>query len=149
MILSATKTKSMLVTSKRLHSGLVDCKLEITASGTQIEQVHTKKLLGLVLDDQLTFDEHVNQLCKKLAQRIGVLKQIRSCLPIRQGKQFYNVMFKSVTLYGSTVWSSSSKNNIERIFKQQKRVARVIMHASKEDRTVELFRKLNWIPYYD
>ena len=149
MILSATKTKSMLVTSKRLHSGLVDCKLEITASGTQIEQVHTKKLLGLVLDDQLTFDEHVNQLCKKLAQRIGVLKQIRSCLPIRQGKQFYNVMIKSVTLYGSTVWSSSSKNNIERIFKQQKRVARVIMHASKEDRTVELFRKLNWIPYYD
>ena len=103
MILSATKTKSMLVTGKRLHFCLADCQFEITANGTQIEQVHSKKLLGLVLDDPLTFDDHVDQLCKKLVQRIGVLKQIKSYLPIRERKQLYNVIIKPVIIYGSTV----------------------------------------------
>ena len=70
-------------------------------------------------------------------------------LPISDRKQFYNGMIKSVMLYGSTVWIFCSKNDIERVLKLQKRAVRVIMYASKEDRTVELFRKLNWIQFYD
>lgn len=95
MILNASKTQSMLVTGKCLPSQLTDCKLDIRVNGSQIEQIHTKKLLGIIIDDQLTFDDHVDYLCKKLARRIGVLRKIRAYLPLRERIQ-YNATIKPV-----------------------------------------------------
>jgi len=53
-----------------------------------------------------------------------------------------------VLLYGSSIWSSGNKNNEERLFKLQKRAARVIMDAEKTASTVLLFNSLNWVPFY-
>lgn len=50
-------------------------------------------------------------------------------------------------LYGSTVWGSSE--NIDKIFKLQKRAARVILNADLKERTEVMFNKLKWIPIRD
>ena len=53
-------------------------------------------------------------------------------------------------LYGGAVWSMTSKANITRVFRLQKRAARTILDVkTKEERTVSLFKKLDWIPFYD
>ena len=41
--------------------------------GTAVDQVGAQKLLGVTLDQFPNFNEHVDQLCKKLSQRIAVL----------------------------------------------------------------------------
>ena len=64
------KTKAMLITGKRLPSKI----------NAELELVPSAKLLGLEIDSELSFTSHVEKLCKKLSQRIGVLKKIRSCL---------------------------------------------------------------------
>ena len=43
----------------------------------QLEQVQFHKLLGVIIDTQLNFNEHIDNLCKKLTQRIAVLKKLR------------------------------------------------------------------------
>ena len=83
-------------------------------------------LLGLELDDKLSFDFHVNQLCKKLSGRIAVFRKIRSYLSLQQRISFYNVMICSVINYVSVIWTTCSKENLERVFKLQKRAARTI-----------------------
>ena len=52
--------------------------------GTELELVTSAKLLGLEIDSELSFTSHVEKICKKLSQRIGVLKKIRSYLPTKQ-----------------------------------------------------------------
>ena len=65
------------------------------------------------MDSNLLFDDHIDELCKKVAQRIGVLvKNIRKNLPIKERKLFFNSMIKPIMLYGSTVWDSWSRANI-------------------------------------
>ena len=64
------KTKAMLITGKRLPSKI----------NAELELVPSAKLLGLEIDSELSFTSHVEKLCKKQSQRIGVLKKIRSCL---------------------------------------------------------------------
>ena len=50
----------------------------------------------------------------------------------------------------AAVWSSTSKCNIRRIFRLQKRAARVILGLKTRDqRTVTLFKRLDWLPFYD
>ena len=57
---------------------------------------------------------------------------------------------KPVLMYGSVVWSKTSKTNLHQVFRLQKRAARVILNVGlRKERTVTLFNKLNWIPFYD
>ena len=126
VIINPSKTKALVITGKRLRKKLDTQNLNLMALGNSIDQVNSEKLLGVTMDSNLLFDDHIDELCKKVAQRIGVLKNIRKNLPIKERKLFFNSMIKPVMLYGSTVWESCSRANIEKIYKLQKRAARVI-----------------------
>lgn len=95
MVTNAAKTKCLLVTGKRIPCKLVN---------SDIEQVDSQKLLGVTIDKHLSFDVQVEELCKKLSQRIAVLRKIRRFIPIEQRILYYNAMIKQVMLYGSTIW---------------------------------------------
>ena len=105
--------------------------------GTELELVTSAKLLGLEIDSELSFTSHVEKICKKLSQRIGVLKKIRSCLPTKQRLLYYNTMIRSVLHYVSSIWTSCDKENLNRIFKLQKRAARVISNANNQASSVK------------
>ena len=68
MILNETKTKTMLICGKRLGKKLSDQQLQV--NHTELEQVHTHTLLGVKIDDDLSFNEHIEDLCKTLSQRM-------------------------------------------------------------------------------
>ena len=71
------KTKAIRITGKRLPSKINE-EITLTVKGTELELVHSATLLGLEIDSELSFTSHVEKLCKKLSQRIGVFKNIRS-----------------------------------------------------------------------
>ena len=56
-------------------------------------------------------------------------------------------MIRPLMLYGSCVWSSTSCDNIDRVYKLQKRAARVILDADREKRTASLLNQLDWLPF--
>ena len=58
-------------------------------------------------------------------------------------------MIKQLMLYGSSLWCSTSIENLKNVFKLQKRVARVILESKIAEGTVDLFNRLGWMPFYD
>jgi hypothetical protein len=70
MLLNTDKTKSILVSGKRLRSRLDNSTLDLQLNGTAIGQVTSQKLLGVTLDEELSFGEHVEKLCKKLSKNL-------------------------------------------------------------------------------
>ena len=149
MVLNADKTKSILITGKRLKSRMQLSSLHLTASDSNIELVSSQILLGVIIDEHLTFKEHINKLSKNLSKKIGLLRKIRRYLPLLERKQFYNAVVKPVMMYGSSIRTCCSRNNMLRIFKLQKRAARVILGTDTSSRSIANFNKLNWIPFYD
>ena len=115
MLLNESKTKSMLVTGKRLVKKMEHSTLQLRSKSSELNQVHSHKLLGLTIDSQLSFDQHVDDLCKTSAQRIAVLRKIRRSLPLEERKLYYNAMIKQTMLYASTVWTSCSVENIQKV----------------------------------
>ena len=79
---------------------LDNCSLELKLVNSDIEQVDSQKLLGVTIDKHLSFNAHVEELCKKLYQRIAVLRKIRRFIPIERCILYYNAMIKQVMLYG-------------------------------------------------
>ena len=69
MVLNASKTKSLLVTGKRLEKKALDTALKISCNSSEIDQVNSQKLHGVKLDSHLNFTEHIDDICKKVSRR--------------------------------------------------------------------------------
>ena len=64
MVTNAAKTKCLVVTRKRLTNNIVASSLNLHLGNSNIEQVDSQKLLRLTIDRHLSFNIHVEELCK-------------------------------------------------------------------------------------
>ena len=98
-------------------------------NGSNIEHVTDFKLLGVTLDQDLSFNRQIEEFCQKLAKCIGLLRHISPYLKRNQRDILYSTIIKPVMLYGSTIWTSCSKKNILKVLRLQKRAARIVLDA--------------------
>jgi hypothetical protein len=117
--------------------------LPLIASDSNIELVSSQKLLGVIIDEDLIFKEHINKLSKNLSKKIGLLTKMRRYFPLLERKIFYNAVVKPVMMYRSSIWSCCTRNDLLRIFKLQKRAACVISGTDTSSRSMANFNKLD------
>ena len=121
------KTTCMIAgTRHRLHE-MPPLNLQI--DGHDIKNVSQQKLLGLLMDDKLTWSAHIFNICSTLSSKICLLRHLSNNVPTDVLKKFYQGYILPLIDYGSITWSGTSSANIERILKLQKRAARIILHA--------------------
>ena len=58
-------------------------------------------------------------------------------------------MIRPVINYVSVIWTTCSKENLERVFKLQKRAARTTLFADRLTPSVHLFNNLRWSSFYE
>lgn len=73
--LNVSKTKYMVVTTRRSESNCT-----ISVDGELVERVNAIKYLGVMLDEKLSFAEHVDYTIRKAARKLGVLCRINRYL---------------------------------------------------------------------
>ena len=49
----------------------------MSIQGNEIESTEKLNLLGVTIDSKLNFNYHINNVCKKASQRIGVLLRLK------------------------------------------------------------------------
>ena len=62
MASNVAKTESMVISTRPKLARLQGQRIQITHNGTEIKSVDTNKLLGLVLDEQLTWNSHIDEV---------------------------------------------------------------------------------------
>ena len=147
MFINKKKTKSLLVHGKRIPANLDDdtsLRLDVKNDNSVIEQVSSHKILGVVVDSQMNYESHIDELCKILSKRIRLLKHISPFLKQRQGETYYNGVIKC---NGSMIWDSCNVEHLESILKLQKQAARIILDPERLTPSVVLFNNLNWLPF--
>ena len=72
------------------------CLYLVNGSTSNIEHVTDFKLLGVTLDQYLLFNRQIEELCKKLAKRIGLLRHIGPYLKRNQRDICYSTIFRKV-----------------------------------------------------
>ena len=98
-----------------------------------------------MIDSSLSFDCHVENLCNKLASRIGVLSIIRPFLSLKQRLLLNNVIIRLVMSYADVIWSSCDKEPLYRVLKLQKRASRIISYS--DHLTPSLTLSISWDGY--
>lgn len=104
--------------------------LNLLLDGHALEQIGTEhskksaKFLGVLLDDNLNWIEHINMVANKLRKTLYTLNSIRDILPIKTKIQIYNSLFKPHIDYCLVIWGNSL--NIKPIELLQKRAIRTV-----------------------
>ena len=67
-------------TMSLIHNSTVS-DIPLHFQGNNIESSGSLKLLGVTIDDQLNFNIHINEICKRASQRVGVMMRLKKLIP--------------------------------------------------------------------
>ena len=99
-------------------------------NGSALSRVRSTKCLGVIIDENLLWHEHVDFLCKKVIASLSMLKRIRNFLDERDLLLLYNCLIQSQLDYCCEVWGSRYDVHANRLEILQKRAARMILNAN-------------------
>ena len=88
------------------------------------------KSLGVLIDENLTWENHVDSLSKKTASGIGAMKRISHCLPPTALHDVYYGLVQWYFDYCSVVWGNCSKTLRDKLHGLQNRGARVLTNSN-------------------
>ena len=125
LFLNIDKTKYMIFSIKDKPP---DLRLEI--GNSLIQRTNVQKFLGIYIDDRLTFRDHVNKICAKMSQRVGVMRRLRVFLPRDILKQLFYTFIYSRFTYGITCYGSAYLNQIQRIKKVINRSLKLVFNST-------------------
>ena len=112
-----------------------------------MRRVKSTKVLGVFIDERLSFKPHIDIVCKKLNSRIGLLSRISYYLPPKTLDVIYKTLIQTHIDYGISIYGFTFDTHIKRIQRFQNRAIRVITRSNRE--YSELFKEFNWKRFID
>ena len=118
----------MVLNAKKCHYmcfGIVSENDDFIFDGIKLPNSCEEKILGVIIDNELKFDPHTRSICKRAAQKLGVLNRISALLDPEKKKLVFNAVIKSHLSYCPLIWMFSSRrsnNLINRIHKRSLRI---------------------------
>ena len=113
MVVSGDKTKLIIITTAANRSTKLESRdftFNVSICGDIKKETESEKLLGIILNNKLTWKNHLygNEenlgLIKQLSQRINMMRQIRKFVNNNVFRTILNGLFNSKLSYGITVY---------------------------------------------
>ena len=147
--LNASKTTYSIFSSKKIN-----LSSEIAIRNVSIERSRCQKFLGVLLDENLNFQSHINSVRLKVSRAVGIMKKMRDIAPSNiLMKLYYALVYPHIT-YSIEVWGKSSKTAIKRLSNKLLTVQRLLpagesnVNLLKYDRIHSLFCLSKFHKYY-
>ena len=107
-----------------------------------IQSENQQELLGIVIDSNLTFEDHVSKICKKASQKLNALARVSSYMDIHKKKLLMKSFITSQFGYCPLIWMFHSRTLNKRINSIHERSLR-ITYSDKVSTFQELLEKDN------
>lgn len=123
LTINQNKTKAIII-SPKVNKCLNDISLTINNSPIQI--VNSFKYLGVILDNKLSFKDHIINLGKKIARSVGIISKLRHYFPSKILLKLYFTLIHPHLMYGILVWGSTYKTYSKKIASLQNKALRLV-----------------------
>ena len=124
LALNLKKTTYMVFSRQKINQNF-----NLVINNTQIERKSEARFLGIIVDDKLTWKQHIIALKSKMSRYVGIMYKIRNLLPAKALLQIFHSFVQSHLNFCSIVWGFSAKSNIEALFASQKKGLRAVMRG--------------------
>ena len=118
-----------------LGSNIDNSKITFMIVKKRVKSRSEVKLLGIKIDDKLSFTTHIENLCSTASNRLRALARIRKFISFEQAKRLSEAYIMSTFTYCPLIWmycSKTANNLINKIHKRSLRVTYEMEDANFE-----------------
>ena len=142
--LNINKTNYMIFSNRRY---VPDVRIQIC--NVNITRVNVTKFLGVLINDKLTWKEHIELVKTKVAKGLFLLNRAKHVLKSEALLSLYNSIVLPYMNYCCEIWGSTYKSRLHGIVLLQKRAIRIIHGTQYREHTSKLFLKSRALKFMD
>ena len=143
--LNSAKTKLILFRSRNKKS---KHELKISINNESIKRVEKITFLGIVIDEFLTWRDHIDLIAKKIIKCAAIISRIRHFTNLNSLKLIYYALVYPYLTYGNLIWGNAYKSHIQKLVNIQKKIIRLMTFKSYFDHTERIFNDLKILNLY-
>ena len=133
------KTNYMIFKGRRQ---IVTVQGTLRIADTDIEEVNVASFVGVQIDNNFTWKDHIQLINKCIRRKVGILYRLRHFVPQYILMLLYKCFIQPHILYGIEVWGSTYKSHLNCILLSQKMAMRAITFSSIRTHSSPLFQQL-------
>ena len=104
---------------------------DIRINDVGVSQVSSTKFLGVIVNETLTWKDHIQIITNKVSKGICILYKVSSILPHSVLKSLYYALIHPYLEYCNIIWASKNDLQLNKLFLKQKRAIRAIYKFSE------------------
>ena len=114
-----------------IHGKSTRQSIILNINNVKIRESSSVVLLGLTIDNQRTFKDHINILLRRASFKLHALRRIRKYLTAVKAKLFYNAFINSQFNYASIIWMFFHKQVYLKIEKIQYKALKIVYNSNE------------------
>jgi hypothetical protein len=158
MAVNTAKTNFIIFRTRGKAINPIDCQLMFNENEIgqpedpelihPIERIHNEgtsrnfKILGVLFDEFLSFDDHISHLCAKVSKSLFCINRIKNFVSQETKKTLYSAMIHSHLVYCMSIYGCANKTSLNKLKIKQKEAIRVICNAGYREHTAPLLHFL-------
>ena len=136
--INTSKTKYMIYKPqlrgkkfKRLLYDTTNTKIEM--EDVLLEQVHSIRFLGVIINDQLKWNDHKQHISNKVCKSLGLLYKCRDIMTEQECINIYKTFIQPYFLYAIEVWGHTVQSSTDILAHLQSKVLRIILNCKRSN----------------
>ena len=114
----------------------------------EIKRNTSVKFLGVMVDENLTWKDHIKTIENKIAKSLGLLYKSQHLIDKISLKSIYFSYIHSYINYANIAWASTHRTKLRKLHNQQKHAVRIVENEKRETPSKPLFKNLNVLNIY-
>ena len=103
--------------------------VDIILDETKLKRVDKTKFLGVTIDENLSWKNHIDGITKTISRNIGMINKLKFIIPDRILHTLYCTLVLPYINYGILIWRKACKTYLEKIHKLQNWAVRIISNS--------------------
>ena len=143
------KKTEFMVIGHSLKTKNLNIPQTLRLNGSDIKKVDQAKSLGIIIDENLTWDGQYKRVKGKMSAGLSALKRLKNILPQSQLCSVYYALVESHLRYGDVIWGSLCKTKLTALQRLQSRAWSLIENAKIKDHWSSSWLNVENIICYD
>ena len=146
--LSLNTTKTYYAVFHRAKMKLPMNSIKLFMDKTNLREVECIKYLGVILDNKLSWIQHISYVKNKISKGIGIMYKARNYINKKALIGLYHSYIYPYFIYCIESWGNASNCHLDPLFVIQKRILRILTFSSYDVPSDLLLKHTNILPLY-